>query len=186
MGQTDGRADEDLVARIAGGEPADEAAVDLERVERQLVEQRQGRVSGAEVIEVQADPIDADIGDDPAGSIGILEQRALGDLEPEHMRGQVVGSDRLPDRVGESRILDLPGGDIDAHIDVVLDQPVAAPGGESASAWSSTWEPSALIIPVSSAIRMNSIGGTCPQASGQRASASRARIWPSRRSTIGW
>ena len=59
------------------------------------------------------------------------------------------------------------------------------PASVSSARVSTCW-PSAPITPVSSAIVMNSLGDTCGQSAGQRASASSPEMPPVARSMIGW
>jgi hypothetical protein len=60
---------------------ADEAAVDLDHVERQRAQVRQRRIAGAEIVEREADALVLEAGDDRSREVDVGEQRAFGDLD---------------------------------------------------------------------------------------------------------
>ena len=64
----------------------DERAVDLQRVPGEVVQDRQRRVAGAEVVELDADAEIQQLAEHGAHELGVLHQRALGDLEHEARR----------------------------------------------------------------------------------------------------
>ena len=151
----------------------DEAAVDLERLDRELMQRRERRVAGAEVVEVQPDPVRAHLGDDPLHPFGLLHQRALGDLEHERVRWQA-----RPRRAREDLFRKRGSSSCRAETLTLIarrrpTRPARRQSASVASAVRSTCRPSGPIRPDSSAIGMKSAGVSAGQPSGQRASASR-------------
>lgn len=71
--------------------PVHEGPVDLERVQREPLDPRQGRIPGAEVVEVDLRPEIAQLTEHAEGVLGIHQQSAFGDLEGERARKQPAG-----------------------------------------------------------------------------------------------
>ena len=168
---------DDRAVRVAV-EPGDERPVDLDRVERQVLQVGQRRVAGAEVVEHEPDAHVAQPAERPDPDLGLVHHDALGDLELERRRVEPgLGQDRV-DLVDEVRLAELAGRQVDRH-----HQARAARAGRRATrvAWrqavSSTHRPSGTIRPVSSASGMNDSGGTRPRTGCcQRTSASKPTI----------
>ena len=158
-------------------EALDERAVDLDRVERQVLEVRQGRVAGPEVVE---DELDAELAQRPQRSrpgLRLVHQDALGDLELEQVGRQAgLGEDRR--RPASTR-----SGWVNWRADRLTLMTSCDPGSVSSQARacrqavSSTQRPIGMIRPVSSASGMNDSGGTRPRVGCcQRTSASSPTI----------
>ena len=71
---------------VVGLEAVHERAVDLDRVERQVLEVRERRVAGPEVVEDEPDAELAQRPQRPRPGLGLVHQDALGDLELEEVR----------------------------------------------------------------------------------------------------
>ena len=65
---------------------AHEAAVDLERVDLEAGQVAEGRVAGAEVVEVDLHAEGAELGQGRHRRLGVLHHRPLGDLEAQAPR----------------------------------------------------------------------------------------------------
>ena len=171
-------------------EPGHERAVDLDRVERQVLEVRERRVAGAEVVEDEAHAVIAELAEDPDPGLGLVHHDALGDLELEGAGLQAgLGQDRgdVLDEVGRR---ELARGQVDRH-ERAGRSGAAGRDRRQRAAWrqavSRTQRPSGTISPVSSASGMNAIGGTRPRVGCcQRTSASNPTTASVSRSTIGW
>ena len=86
---------------------ADEGLVDLDLVERELVQVIERRVAGAEIVERQADAELLEMLDRHAGLFRFLQQQALGDFELEPLRAQAGFCQRGSDMQHQARILEL-------------------------------------------------------------------------------
>ncbi len=104
----------DLGRAFVGAHGADEVAVDLQGVERQAGQVRQGREAGPEVVERQTGAGFPELLQHHGGPVGIAHDVALGDLE---LQG-AVGQPGLAQDAGDFRhqvvAVDLPGGQVDA------------------------------------------------------------------------
>src|SRR5690348_13128023 len=130
-GDCDDRTDDRKVAHV-GHEVADEAAVDLEKIDVPLLEVAQARVSRAEVVDRDAHPEIAQLRDGipaqpAAAGLPPLEHRALRELELQHGRAHVVVAGERADLLGQIRPLQLHGGDVhgDGYGDGTLTAPAA-------------------------------------------------------------
>jgi hypothetical protein len=65
------------------GEVGDEAAVDLQRGDREVPEVGQRAVAGAEVVHRDADAVLAQAAQQPDRRLGVLHDRRLGDLKDQ-------------------------------------------------------------------------------------------------------
>ena len=90
------RRDDRLVVGI-DADVAHERAVDLDRVHRQLLEVRQRRVPGAEIVDRQAHAELAQAVEQRRLLLDVLHEVALGELELEHVRGNFRALHRLLD-----------------------------------------------------------------------------------------
>ena len=96
-------------------ETGHEHPVDLDRVERQVLEVRQGRVARPEVVEDDPDAHVAQAAQGPDPGLGLIHHDAFGDLELEHRRLEPgLGQDRL-DLLDEVGLDELAGGDVHRH-----------------------------------------------------------------------
>src|SRR5581483_7872012 len=84
---------------VTGCEALEEGAVYLDLVERQAVQIAEARITGAEIVERQANPKLAELTKRLARGPGILEKHRLGDLDLEPARGQARGRQRFAYRI---------------------------------------------------------------------------------------
>ena len=89
VGQLDDRADERGAARV-GDQVGDEGPVDLERPQRHRAQLAHRRAADAEVVDGDPDADGGQLGQHGAGPHRVLDDRRLGDLELEGVRGQRV------------------------------------------------------------------------------------------------
>ena len=181
----DQRGHDRLIAEVLG-ETADEAAVDLDRAQRVLLQPRQRREAGAEVVEHDPDAVGLELAQRASGDRVGADQRGLGDLERQ-LSGRELGvGERLLDRLGKAGMGELARGHVDRRA-----RSGARPRSEIRRIVSqlsrSTQAPIGTIDPVSSATGMNSAGDTGPSVGlFQRSSASTAAISPVSSSNTGW
>ena len=135
----------------------DEAAVDLDLVEREALQIAQRRIAGAEIVERDAHADGAELMQDGKRRLVVADQHGFGDLELEPAGRKPGGGERRHDLQRQRAALELDRRDVDGKADVVGQ--LAA----SVQAVISTHSPSSLISPVSSAIGMNSAGETMPR-----------------------
>ena len=88
FGQRDDGADDGAVAVGRRGGAADEALVDLDLVERRLLQIAERAVAGAEIVEREPDAEILEPGEGVVGAVALGEEHALGDLELEPLRAQ--------------------------------------------------------------------------------------------------
>jgi hypothetical protein len=119
VGERHGGADDDLAAGPLG-QRGDEAAVHLERPHRELVQRRQGGVPGTEAVELEAQPGVAEIADQRPQPLRVPHQGALGDLQAQHRTREVDVGEGPEHVVGETGVVELAGGHVDAHKDVAV------------------------------------------------------------------
>ena len=86
------------IAALSGSltEGRDEAAVDLDHVERQRAQVGERRKAGAEIVERQPDALVLEAGDDRPGEVDVGEQRAFGDFDHQPL-GREAGFGQQPD-----------------------------------------------------------------------------------------
>src|SRR5690606_24775646 len=100
----------DQFARTAvGGDVVDEAAIDLEAVERQRAELRQAGIAGAEIVKTDADAVVLERGDDRADRAEVLVQTAFGNLDLEAGRREPGFGEHLEQLLSEPRVAELDG-----------------------------------------------------------------------------
>src|SRR5207342_1646848 len=91
---------------------ARERLVDLQRIEREMVQMREVRVTGAEVIQRDLDAVAvAEI--DDAGDHDVIERLAFGDLDFETAARQAGGIDARDDALDQTRMPELTRGNVD-------------------------------------------------------------------------
>ena len=162
-----------MLAEPSGSaEVGDEAAVDLDLVERKALQIAQRGIAGAEIVERDPYPDGAKLMQDGKRRVVVADQDRLGDLELEPARRQAGGRERCDDLQRQRAALELDRRDVDRKPDVVR-----ASSRPRCRRVISTHSPSWLISPVSSAIGMNSAGETMPRSGWrQRSSASQPVI----------
>ena len=135
-GERPGHADDRLDDRrplLLDAERVDELAVDLERVEREAVEVGERGVAGAEVVE---DEPHAELAERLQGRLGVgrlLDQDALGDLQPQVDGVEAGAGEDFGDRGGEVAVGDLAGGEVDRDVEGPLVGPLLVPGEDLAA-----------------------------------------------------
>ena len=129
MGQGNDRT-HDRIAALVAVHRRDEGAVDLERVAREVVEEGERRVAGAEVVDLGANAEALQVVERRAHAIRLVHHRALGDLEPQSLGQQVVRLQRVNHVRHEVGLAELPAGDVHAHGHVVAHQAPLAPVDE--------------------------------------------------------
>ena len=171
--------DDRLDDRAVGGavEPRHERAVDLDRVERQVLEVRQRRVAGPEVVEHEADPQVAQPPQGPDARPRTGPSRRDSVISSSRARRVEAGlGEDLGDLVDEVRLGELAGRQVDRHHER---RPARVAASRQTAAWrqavSRTQRPSGTIRPVSSARRDERERRDEARASGccQRTSASK-------------
>ena len=114
MGQRDDRPQDDrsgtvLLARLQ------ERAVDLDGVERELVEVGKRRVAGAEVVERQADARFGKLPQHRSRLFRVLHDKRFGDLEPQRALRDDGAAEVEAHLLDQLRPEQLPARDVDAH-----------------------------------------------------------------------
>ena len=89
LGERDDGADDRGVAAARHGGAAHEALVDLDLVERRLLQIAERRIAGAEIVEREADAERLQLGEHVVGRFAFDQEHALGDLELELARLRV-------------------------------------------------------------------------------------------------
>ena len=97
----------------------DEAAVDLDLVEREALQIAQRGIAGAEIVERNADPDGAQLVQHRERRIVVADQHRLGDLELEPACGQTRGRQRCDDLQRQRAALELHRRDVDREADIV-------------------------------------------------------------------
>ena len=169
-------------------ERVDEGAVDLQGVEGEAVEVGERGVAGAEVVEDEAD---AELVQRlQRGDRGrrLLDQDALGDLQPQVDRVDAGAGDDLVDRGRQVAVGDLAGGEVDGDVERAGVGAQLVPFEDLA--------PGALLDPAADRLDQAAVLGDRDEVGGveqaaarggcQRTSASRPVTSPVRRLTIGW
>ena len=101
------------MVRRAGRKVADELPVDLEIVERQVLQVVEGAKARPEVVECEAATDIGERGDEPPGLVHIADRGRLRDFE-DQLRGVDRGKLELfHDEPGQLGIRDGPAGDVD-------------------------------------------------------------------------
>src|SRR5882762_7898393 len=104
------RLDDAAVLLVRAHRP-DEARIDLEQVDGQPVQVAERAVPGAEVVDAQLQPELPQAGQAPRRGGGVLDQHALGDLQPQRARVQPGGPQRVVDLLDQVGLQHLPAGD---------------------------------------------------------------------------
>ena len=100
VGEGDDHAD-DIELIVAAGEAGDEGAVDLEVVNLELAQVLEAGVAGTEVVQGDADALDAEAAEVEGGAGGVLGDGGFGDLKTSRVGGG--GRRRLRVRGGKAR-----------------------------------------------------------------------------------
>ena len=120
--EVDGRAHDRRVGRVVG-HADDEGAVDLDLVQGQALEVGQGRVTGAEVVQRQSHAQLAQPLEHVAGAARIAHHGVLGDLALQQAAGNLPALQDVGDRLGQRRVDDVRGGEIDRDRQLVARPP---------------------------------------------------------------
>ena len=104
---------------VLGG-AADEALVDLDLVERRLLQIAERGIAGAEIVEREADADRLQLGEHVVGRFAFDQEHALGDLELElaRLRARELAS-ALIDGRGQARIDELDRREVDRDPDML-------------------------------------------------------------------
>ena len=108
---------------------ADEGSVDLDEVERELLQIGERGVAGPEVIEAD---LNADVsqGAEPGHRrVGRLHEDSLGDLDLKVVTGHAGGVEQLDDRRREALIGQMTRRHVDGDLDEVIGGQARSPGG---------------------------------------------------------
>jgi hypothetical protein len=95
---------------------AKERTVNLERVHRKPMQGFEGGVPSPEVVDVKAQPSIVHLAHDAQGHLGAAHQDALGNLEREAVRWQVVASQGLQHLGQQVLVPEFVVRDVDAHV----------------------------------------------------------------------
>ena len=109
----------DHLVLLVEQEVGDEALVDLQFGHRQSAQVAERRVAGAEVVDRQPDADLVELVDGGSRARRVDEQRRLGDLEREHRRIDAVRAEVLLDALGELRVEQVVGRQVDGQPEVV-------------------------------------------------------------------
>ena len=125
-GEVDRRADDHGVAVVVGHR-GDEGAVDLDLVERQLLEVGERRLAGAEVVEREPDAERAQRREHLGHALRIAHHGGLGDLALERAAGQAVLVEQLGHHRRQADVEHVGGRQVDRDGQVrVLEPPLGA------------------------------------------------------------
>ncbi len=115
-GQREDRAHDRIRAAAAarGNQLGDERAVDLERLQRKLMQVRQRRVARAEIVERDRDAGGAKLLQRALDQRRIVEQHVLGHLDADALRRHVVRREEIEQASGEIGRMEMAAGEIDA------------------------------------------------------------------------
>ena len=182
--EADDRLGDGGVLRI-GLEVGDERDVDLQRVDREMLQVGQRRVAGAEIVDRDGEALVAQLMQHLADRVEVVQEARLRDLELDPRRVALLALDDVRDALREILAIELPRRQVDRQ------RRVPCPALRHATHWAaavfSTHSPSAWMRPDSSASGMNTCGGTLPcSGSVQRSSASAPMIARSWMRTTGW
>ena len=118
-GEGDHAGNDVLLAR-AGGDAADEPTVDLQPVDVHVVQHRERRCPGAEVVDRDGHARVAERTDGVAASLGFEGDRSLGDLELEALGGQADVGQPGEHAGREPAVLQVAGRHVDGNTDRVV------------------------------------------------------------------
>lgn len=108
----------------------DEQAVDLQRVDRVVLERCQRREAGAEVVHRDPHPELAQHVQGCGGRVQIVDHAGLGDLQGQPARVQPSSSQRLGDPLGQVALAKLPAGQVHTHPERWVAMVAWLPGGQ--------------------------------------------------------
>ena len=87
--------------------------VDLEIVERQRLQIGKARIAGAEIVDGRAKAAAAQLGEQGGRAGKVLDQPAFGHLDGQPLGRKAAFPDERKELVGEARLADVGGGDVD-------------------------------------------------------------------------
>ena len=164
-----------------------ERAVDLERVDRKLVQVAQRRIAGPEVVEIDFHAEVAQLAEQLRGLVGAVHQRGLRDFEAEVARLQSGAAERACSTIHRKFCC------MSCRLDTLTVMQSSPPAGnrrcQSANVGHACWSthvPSGSMSPSSSAIGMNVTGETGLPLRVHRTSDSNPTHIPEASDTIGW
>jgi hypothetical protein len=156
---------------------AHEALVDLQLVQRHLLQVGQVRVAGAEVVDREADPERGQLAHAADGLADVLDQQAFGDFEDQLLRRRAGLLQHGAHLGHEIRLAELQRTDVDRQRQRMAGGVQRQPCRQASR---STQRPSGTIRPLDFGHGMNTSGGTkLPSARRQRISSSAPAGWPS-------
>ena len=118
VGELGDRADDGARA-VAGQQVLDEAAVDLELVEREALQIAERRIAGAEIVERDADAERAQRVEQPQRRLAAFEEDRFGDLDLEPVRREPAVGKREQDGFVELAAVELHRRDVDRDADML-------------------------------------------------------------------
>ena len=118
MGEFGDRAD-DRAGAVAGQQIVDEAAVDLQLVEREALQIAERRIAGAEIVERDADAERAQRVEQPQGRLAAFEEDRFGDLDLEPVGREPAVGERAEDRFLKRAAVELDRRDVDRDADML-------------------------------------------------------------------
>ena len=96
-----------------GSSAAHEALVDLDLVERRLLQIAERRVAGAEVVERQPHAERLQLGEGFVGGVAVGEEHALGDFKLQPLGAELVLAEHGGDGFDDRRVVELDWRQID-------------------------------------------------------------------------
>ena len=96
-----------------------ELAVDLQLVERQILQIAEARIAAAEIVDGEADAQRAQLAEQGEGPLGILRGGGLGQLELERARLEAVPFERPLDHLPEIGVPKLGRGEVDRDLQAI-------------------------------------------------------------------
>ena len=105
--QRDDGANDRPVALGGRRRPANEALVDLDLVERRLLQIAERRITGSEIVEGQPHAKRLEPGEGTVRGVAVGQEHAFGNLQFEASRLKAVIGQHRGDRIGDVRVVEL-------------------------------------------------------------------------------
>lgn len=99
-----------------GSERGDKAAVDLEREQREAVQVAQRRVAGAKVVQRQRHAVAAQLIEQVAGALGVVDQGAFGDFQAQARGRQARGFEHVQQLLAKLRVAKVARRHVQAQV----------------------------------------------------------------------
>src|SRR4051812_27379219 len=106
---------DDRLVLVRADDAVDERAVDLEGVDREAAHVGERRVARAEVVEREAHPGFLEAVERGQRGGGVLDERALRDLDAQQVGGETRALERLDDRLYRARMAELARREVHGH-----------------------------------------------------------------------